>query len=362
MKKIIPYMLVCCLSCVLVFSSAASAYSATVNVYQSTIITDIMPISNVNIGSSTYNTDYYYGEGLINPSVTVNPYYGDYFSGTITIDIDVSTKVFASNLTIKDFNVEYNGSNSNSLYCIVVKVNDNLIKMFCFFDNFYLNNNDIIDFGNLKFKFSCYTSNQSTDGNFLGKVYSYLSISRNSLQGSSTPFIGGYSNVISNAINNSSDIDSILSLLTDIKTYAINIYNEIDIDIESLLNRILTQDTTTAQKTTLLETYMKLFPQYSRDVVSYLQEISDYLESADAAASEANAGAEQVASQAAVVGNVQKPNVDNLISEVDTRMTPAVYNGMTYLLAFINRPYFVAILMIVFSLAFCGYVFYGKGV
>lgn len=370
MKKSISLIMIVCLSSVLMFSNISKAANLLNIQINSPSYTNMLYIDHVENGSPSGNTYKVIYKNIIPVSFTLQEgssdyYIYGYFSSSFRVDI-LGIPGSTGNYS---FNISYENSISDydSIYSVQTSLDNNsssrkTLNAFTFINN--LNRyGDRINTGNIVITCAAeFLNNVSNIYPDSMDCYITTTVFSNAVYGDTTPRQIGMPGIISSAINSSTDIDTIISLLTSIRNYNIDIFNELNIDIENLLTQILAKDIVIADKVTLLEQYMSLFPQYSRDVVYYLQEFYGYLSEAESGATEAADAADQAASQAAAIAAVPRPNAGAIINEGVNRIDTDISSGFSVLGAILNQQWYIWILMIVISLAFVSYLMYGKGV
>lgn len=262
----------------------------------------------------------------------------------------------------------------------------------------YYPRSSVVQIGILKctisFMYPAPVDNANDPEQYIGGQLTVDSIQTNNVNLSTNPeTVGTFVDYIIAGINNSyvgqdtteinTAVQSVLSLLrnmaqTDEEKYddildALADNNDWNAILSSWLNSISTDTLTISQNTSdmlsFLSTYLPRLRSIDNNVLNIYNKFTEFftyykqqIDSGNSAASSAAQAVENVESKAAVINDVQKPNVDNFVQDVDLHITPEVTGGMNVFKAFINRPYFVLILTAVFALAFVSYLLYGKGV
>lgn len=351
MKKSISFIIVVCLSSILMFSSFADAAGVSAPIYRFSDRPITTTVSSSHFGRSAvsvieFSTDIYvfFSEAFYLNGVLETQYDFNITNLPISDSSDPSTirtgyvgryevyfepnNALGMNSGLRNF-VYSNGQDIRSK-----NVTGTIRTVF---DNFQQTQYDYIYLGRLTLQLDIdeyFLSNTSlTNIDILSiyttcsiNIYPSSSVGYSLLEYNVTPVNAGLVGIIRQAIDNSNDIEQI-------KYY-----------------------------TDLLEEYMILFPQYSKDVVYYLQEFYGYLSEAESGATEAADAADHAASQAAAIAAVPRPNAGAIINEGVNRIDTDISSGFGVLGAILNQQWYIWILMIVISLAFVSYLMYGKGV
>lgn len=333
MKNSISLIMVVCLSSVLVFSSfAEAAYTVAYSVIgegDSTLIN-----SELYAGDTKRMNSYEHNIAIKSTLAKSTPY--NYISGFDSFSVTFKFYTWHNQnttLNLHDPDIIYNPINSNNNYSYLYSVTKSTdeyytnyeCRIFVVYENHY-DRYDEIQLGNFNIKWDVVTD-IGDPGDVTTPLYIVNSLQNGRyLSASSTPNNIGMVDTIIKAIDTSSDFET-LKVQTD-----------------------------------LLEDYMRNFPQYSSQVVYYLQELYGYLSEADLGATEAADAADQAASQAAAIAAVPRPNAGAIINEGVNRIDTDISSGFGVLGAILNEQWYIWILMIVISLAFVSYLMYGKGV
>lgn len=333
MKKSISLFMILCLSSVLVFSSFAEAaynvsYRCVGSGDGSLINSEVYSNNTRRLNSYEHNIDI----DMTLPKET--PYKYVYGFDVISVKFRFYTYHNANEiLVLNDPDIIFIPNNTNYLYSSMYRIDKTTDEFYTNYEcriiicmeNLY-ERYDEVQIGSFNIKWDVITGVDGT-GDITTPISSVTSLHNgNYINLANVPNNIGMVDIIAQAINYSSDFET-LKVQTD-----------------------------------LLEDYMKNFPQYSAQVVYYLQELYGYLSEAESGATEAADAADQAASQAAAIAAVPRPNAGAIINEGVNRIDTDISSGFGVLGAILNQQWYIWILMIVISLAFVSYLMYGKGV
>ena len=393
------------LSVVLIFNTAVNAQSISINVYASPSSVNATLTNQYTVDYEMDSTDTNYPYGNYNvytyeayipvaaSGISVDSYINGMATGTITL-----TPTAPTGGTLASKSISFEPYSGNGFWSSAYSVQSSA-SILCriMFDNYYSNNSNILQLGVIHYFVSYYmTATPFNVPDPPQRILVSISSSSSSTVGASTdPEDQGFCNIIStaimNAINdNSLPFDDILQVLEDIRTQDQTNYTTI---VAYLSDNDNFNSTLYTWLTTILEddfsallddtTYISAVLNAARNLISSMNsrdstwypifdasiqlvanKLQTLIDLQNAAASEANqvetaaAGLEQ---QIQAANNYSQPDVEFMLTQADSIWVNG-QSGVNLIATIINEPWIVQILLTVISLAFVGYLLYGKGV
>lgn len=393
MKKIISYIMILCLSSILVFSNISKAatvsgsISTPTSIYLNKVDSYVTPIDSTDNPIGDYVSATYEGDFNVNVNTSVtDAYLSGYISGAISVtpnlpsgyayySTNISTNVFESNC--------YISSSSTTVYVTA------------YFDNAWNRSNYTLASVHVSFTYAfTYTGSNTPDPNSRILCSISSSTSSSNLNVYPEPLDNGLVHIISTAINNgdfSGKVNELVNLLTLVKdnnsTYYTNILAALNTE-NGWLEEIFTQLDNWDQiwwpaiysenqtQSSRLQTVLNNLQTIISDLVlidsnnvtwltrlyNKVSDIYNYMQKSDQGATKAANAADNAAAQASQIAAVPRPNANAIINEGVSRIDTDISSGFSVLGAILNQQWYIWLLMIVISLAFVSYLMYGKGV
>lgn len=396
MKRSISWIMVICLSSVLMFSSFANAasispsYDGASTMYLNLIDSYVPPIDSTDNPMGNYVVATY--KAYYNSRVSFSGTDG-YTSGYVSYTIDFTPSVGSADP--RGVSIINNLSLSN-ISCKSSPIGISSCRLYGtgYFDNIW--DTSVYPIVDAEIIFSCYFT---YTGSNVPDPPSYIPCTVSaSVSGSLTkmpePQDMGFAHIISSAINNgdfSGNVEQLVDLLTLIKdnnaTYYTNILAALNTE-NGWLEEIFTQldnwdqiwwpaiyaenQTQSSRLSTVLSNLQTIISDLvlidSNNVTwltrlyNKVTDIYNYMQQSDQGATQAANAADQAAAQASQIAAVPRPNANAIINEGVSRIDTDISSGFSVLGAILNQQWYIWLLMIVISLAFVSYLMYGKGV
>lgn len=312
---------------------------------------------------------------------TAQGYYGGYINGYLTFTLNLSPTWSVPNLNYTRFDVNPDLVNNESLHVSVIDAgksgNNFIVRLNVIFTNYSLLNQNVyryINLGQIATEISCMGDNTS-DAPLLTLTAGITNISAN-INGNPVADAGSsYAGQLYSAIENSTSVSDIINYLNliedasgDINIAVAHINEQLLPSVIGYLANIYTHTATMNQTTQNIRTYLyaisSTWPQYSAQVLFYLQQLVEMNQEQSSIAEEyqqeyaskAAQSATEAAGMQAVLPNVSASDFD-IGSQLDsgTVTTLSAFWAMFPQNGFIGTLFAIAIAGIA-----AGYFLYGK--